>query len=163
MRALGPDGGCQGKLAVLAPYSRQVSLLSKQLRDTHLPAGLQVQLGLKAEPDNSNRFPAHTVDSFQGNQADVVAISLVRNNEKEIGHGLGFLDDPGRMNVLLSRAERLLILVGSWDFFLHQMQAVRLEDESQPLWSFKKIVTLLDEWFLDGRALRIPADLREHS
>lgn len=163
LRALGPDGGCQGKLAVLAPYSRQVSLLSQQLRDTPLPAGLQVQLGLKAEAIDGNRFPAHTVDSFQGNQADVVAISLVRNNEKEIGHGLGFLDDPGRMNVLLSRAERLLILVGSWDFFLHQVQAVRLEDESQPLWSFKKIITLLDEWFLDGRAVRIPADLREHS
>jgi len=43
------------------------------------------------------------------------------------------------------------------------VQAVPLADESQPLWSFKKIVTLLDEWFLDGRAVRIPADLREHS
>ncbi|MGW3075120.1 AAA domain-containing protein [Kitasatospora sp. NPDC001132] len=161
LRALGPDGGCQGKLAVLAPYSRQVSLLSQQLRGTPLPAGLQVQLGLKAEAIDGNRFPTHTVDSFQGNQADVVAISLVRNNEEEIGRGLGFLDDPGRMNVLLSRAERLLILVGSWDFFLHQVQAVPLADESQPLWSFKKIVTLLDEWFLDGRAVRVPADLRE--
>ncbi|MFC8086102.1 AAA domain-containing protein [Streptomyces sp. NPDC057340] len=162
-RELAPDDGCQGKLAVLAPYSRQVSLLSRYLRDKSLPSGLQVQLGLKAEAIDGNRFPAHTVDSFQGNQADIVAISLVRNNEKEIGHGLGFLDDPGRMNVLLSRAERLLVLVGSWDFFTHQVQAVPLANEVHPLWHLKKIVTLLDEWFLDGRAVRIPADLREYS
>ena len=163
LRQLGPDGGCQGKLAVLAPYARQVSLLSQQLRGTRLPDGLSVQLGLNADSADTSRFWTHTVDSFQGNQADVVAISLVRNNEEEIGSGIGFLDDPGRMNVLLSRAERLLVLVGSWEFFAYQVQSVPLADTSQPLWSFKKIVTLLDEWFQDGKAVRIAADLGDNS
>ncbi|MET9880700.1 AAA domain-containing protein [Actinacidiphila glaucinigra] len=161
LRQLGPGGGYQGKLAVLAPYARQVRLLSEQLRGTPLPKGLEAQLGLNVGRADTNRFPTHTVDSFQGNQADVVAISLVRNNMEQPGQGLGFLDDPGRMNVLLSRAERLLVLVGSWDFFTHQLQSVQLADISQPLWSFKQIVTLLDEWFGNGKAVRITADLGE--
>lgn len=161
LRQLGPDGGCRGKLAVLSPYARQVSLLGQQLRGTRLPDGLSVQMGLNDSAD-TGRFWTHTVDSFQGNQADVVAISLVRNNEEEVGRGIGFLDDPGRMNVLLSRAERLLVIVGSWEFFSYQVQSVPLADTSQPLWSFKKIVTLLDEWFLNGRAVRITADLGDN-
>ncbi|RST13544.1 hypothetical protein E2C00_08730 [Streptomyces sp. WAC05374] len=163
LRDLGPAGGCQGKLAVLAPYARQVSLLSEQLRRVRLPEGLDVQLGLKADPADGNRFPTHTVDSFQGNQADVVAISLVRNNEKDIGSGLGFLDDVGRMNVLLSRAERLLVLVGSWDFFSYQVQSVSLADTSQPLWSLKKIMTMLGDWFDTGKAVRIQARMGENA
>ncbi|MFF7985988.1 AAA domain-containing protein [Streptomyces sp. NPDC007901] len=158
LRQLGPSADYQGKLAVLAPYARQVRLLSEQLRGIHLPQGLEPQLGLNVGRADTNRFPTHTVDSFQGNQADVVAISLVRNNLEQPGQGLGFLDDPGRMNVLLSRAERLLILVGSWDFFTYQVQSVQLADTSQPLWSFKRIVTLLDEWFENGKAVRIPAE-----
>lgn len=37
------------------------------------------------------------------------------------GEGLGFLKFPERMNVLFSRAEQLLVLVGSWEFFKHQL------------------------------------------
>ncbi|WP_194911130.1 AAA domain-containing protein [Catenulispora rubra] len=47
-----------------------------------------------------------TVDSFQGNQAEIIAVSLVRNNTRLSGDGLGFLVESPRMNVLLSHAER---------------------------------------------------------
>jgi superfamily I DNA and/or RNA helicase len=50
-----------------------------------------------------------------------VIVSLVRNNDFSPGSGLGFLQESSRMNVLFSRAERLLVLVGSWDFFKHQV------------------------------------------
>ncbi|WP_396888561.1 AAA domain-containing protein [Micromonospora craniellae] len=49
---------------------------------------------------------------------------MVRNNQKQPSDGLGFLSHPQRMNVLISRAERLLILVGSWDFFRAQVAHV---------------------------------------
>ena len=73
---------------------------------------------------------------------------------------MGFLDESSRLNVLLSRAERLLVLVGSWDFFQYQVSTVELDDPANPLWHWKRIVTLLDEWFASGRAIRTPADLR---
>jgi hypothetical protein len=58
-----------------------------------------------------------TVDSFQGNEADVVMVSLVRNNHHaSLRRALGFLSDPRRMNVLLSRAKSCLFVVGSLEF-----------------------------------------------
>jgi hypothetical protein len=102
---------------------------------------------------------AHTVDSFQGNEADVVVVSLVRNNTLEPGDdsALGFLDKAYRLNVLLSRAEQLLVLIGSWEFFWRQVKHIPLEDKRQELWHWKKVLTLLEEWFGTGKALRLTA------
>jgi hypothetical protein len=51
-----------------------------------------------------------TIDNYQGEEADVVLISLVRNNDKG---QIGFLADPERVNVLLSRARYGMILLGN--------------------------------------------------
>jgi len=59
------------------------------------------------------------VDSAQGSEADLVIVSLVRNNHRTGTSALGFLRDPRRMNVLLSRAKKQLVLVGSLEF-LHE-------------------------------------------
>lgn len=59
-----------------------------------------------------------TVDSFQGDEADVVVISLVRNNHHSTPtKALGFLQDNRRTNVLLSRAKWMMIIVGCLDFY----------------------------------------------
>lgn len=51
----------------------------------------------------------HTVDSFQGREADAVVLSLVRSS------GRGFWDDPRRLTVALTRARRRLIILASSD------------------------------------------------
>lgn len=51
-----------------------------------------------------------TVDNYQGEESDVVIVSLVRCNP---GGVVGFLSTPNRINVLLSRAKHGLFLVGS--------------------------------------------------
>lgn len=54
-----------------------------------------------------------TVDSFQGKQSGIVAVSLVRNNaEIEPRRAIGFLNDVARATVMFSRAESLLVVVG---------------------------------------------------
>ena len=50
-----------------------------------------------------------TVDSFQGRECDVVVYSTVRSNPN---HRIGFLQDYRRINVALSRARELLVIVG---------------------------------------------------
>jgi hypothetical protein len=61
----------------------------------------------------------HTVDSFQGQEAEIVVISLVR--DRTVGDSvegrLGHLADEQRANVMLSRAKRLCVIVGSYRHF----------------------------------------------
>lgn len=51
----------------------------------------------------------HTVDGFQGQERDVILISLVRANDKG---QIGFLNDLRRMNVAITRARMKLIIIG---------------------------------------------------
>ena len=148
-------------LAVLSPYNQQVVLINQNqgLQRTVRSAGLNLKQALRSRQRGIDQEEAlrvaHTVDSFQGNQADIIAVSLVRNNTLPVGEGLGFLEEASRINVLLSRAERLLVLAGSWEFFQHQLAAVALDDPHHPLWHWKKVLATLGEWFESGRALRI--------
>jgi len=86
-------------VAVYSPYRKMVDAIVKRGR---LP-----KEGLTA-----------TVDAVQGRQSEVVIVSLVRNNSVESPRGgLGFLEEPERINVLMSRARRLLVLVGALRHF----------------------------------------------
>lgn len=157
------DAAARLTLAVLSPYNQQVAHINKSFKEQEIrSAGLNLKRALRSrQRDNDSEAPvrvAHTVDSFQGNQADIIAVSLVRNNTLPVGEGLGFLDEAPRLNVLLSRAERLLVLVGSWEFFEHQLRAVAIDDPQLPLWHWKKVLATLSEWFVSGRAIRIAAD-----
>ena len=56
----------------------------------------------------------HTVDKFQGREADIVFISMCRNK------GVGFMDNTNRMNVALTRAKYQRVIVGDYDHFSKQ-------------------------------------------
>lgn len=56
---------------------------------------------------NDNKFMIKTVDDFQGDERDIIILSLVRSKESK------FLKDYRRINVTISRARRLLIIVGN--------------------------------------------------
>ena len=51
----------------------------------------------------------NTVDAFQGQERDVIAISFVRSNDKS---EVGFLGDISRTNVAMTRAKKKLIMIG---------------------------------------------------
>ena len=63
---------------------------------------------------NRRRFPfldieCNTIDACQGQEADVVLLSVTRSNEHK---NIGFMDELERVNVALSRAKDLLLIVG---------------------------------------------------
>lgn len=66
-----------------------------------------------SEYENLRQLSDHvtigTIDGFQGQERDVVLISMVRSNDEG---EIGFLADTRRMNVALTRAKRKLMVVG---------------------------------------------------
>jgi hypothetical protein len=106
-------------LAVLTPYREQARRLRDRINDER---GALLAHISAFDVEGEAGTPVSTVDSFQGSEADVVVISLVRTNHHAGKRALGFLSDPRRMNVLLSRAKWKLVLVGSLEFLEKRFQ-----------------------------------------
>lgn len=62
------------------------------------------------------QITVNTVDGFQGQERDIIFISLVRSNENG---EIGFLSDIRRMNVAMTRARMKLFIFGSKTTMMH--------------------------------------------
>ncbi len=128
-------------LAILSPYKAQVDKLHERVTVARTRE-LQ-HLDQFASVRNNGAFVG-TVDSFQGSEADVVILSLVRNNPRTGGGALGFLRDRRRMNVALSRAKSQLIIVGSLAFLREAVRGVNPDAESHDLSFLAAIADAID-------------------
>lgn len=88
----------QVEFGVISPYRAQVQYLRGLIRRDEFLRPLRKQITV------------NTVDAFQGQERDVVLVSLVRANEEG---QIGFLSDLRRMNVAITRARCKLIILGS--------------------------------------------------
>jgi hypothetical protein len=107
----------QKELGVITFYGEQAELIKK-----NIPEGINIRVS--------------PVDRFQGMERNIIIVSLVRSNhiaenenqqadfetfDNEYGYplndSLGFAESPNRLNVALSRAKRLLIVVGNSKHF----------------------------------------------
>jgi superfamily I DNA and/or RNA helicase len=87
-------------IGVIAPYRAQINYLKDAIEDSEVLHDLMLRRMLSVG----------TVDSFQGQERDIIAISLTRSNPQG---EIGFLSDIRRMNVGMTRARRKLLLVGN--------------------------------------------------
>lgn len=90
-------GCCKIKVAVISPYKAQVEVIEGLLKEDHYFS------------DKQKQVKVNTIDSFQGQERDVVYLSLVRSNEN---NEIGFLKDERRMNVAMTRAKKKLVIIG---------------------------------------------------
>lgn len=84
-------------VGVISPYRAQVQYLRRQLKNREF---------FKPYRD---LISVNTVDGFQGQERDIILISLVRANDEG---QIGFLRDLRRMNVAITRARMKLIILG---------------------------------------------------
>jgi len=95
-------------IAILSPYNAQVDRLAG-----NMGLGATLPDACESVPGFNPRKVVRTVDSFQGNEADLVVVSLVRNNPFGNPHNAwGFILSPERLNVMLSRGRRHLVVIG---------------------------------------------------
>ena len=84
-------------IGIISPYSAQVNYLKEHILH---------------QDEFVNYLPflqVNSIDGFQGQERDVIYISLVRSNAKG---QIGFLSDTRRMNVALTRAKKKLVIIG---------------------------------------------------
>lgn len=146
-------------IAVLTPYLGQLQKLKQRLRSSFaLVVGDRdlEELQTKGLEDNSdedtignegnirkttllNAVRIASVDNFQGEEAKVIVISLVRSNDER---KCGFLKTSNRINVLLSRARHGMYIIGN-----------KNTARSVPMWD--KVITILEKDGNTGQNLEL--------
>ncbi len=91
-------------VGVISPYRMQVYLLRSMISGDAFFRPYRKQISI------------NTVDGFQGQERDVIVLSMVRSNESG---EIGFLSDLRRMNVAMTRARHKLIVVGNAETLSH--------------------------------------------
>ena len=89
---------------LISPYKAQVKYLRTKIKKSAVLKPIKQQLSI------------NTIDGFQGQERDVVMISLVRSNDDG---RIGFLSDLRRMNVAITRARMKVIIVGDASTLQH--------------------------------------------
>jgi superfamily I DNA and/or RNA helicase len=114
-------------IGVISPYKEQVQLLTTLIEEDETFNDIPAKLSIK------------TIDGFQGQERDVIYISLVRSNEDK---AIGFLSDIRRMNVALTRAKKKLVVIGDsatlsnhkfYNSFLEYMESI---DAYKSAWDY---------------------------
>lgn len=113
-----PNNQANWEIAVLTFYRKQERELRNRLRTfCNLPRSES-----RFHKDNC-LIKLHTVDKFQGQEADIVFLSMVQNQRD------GFMDSPNRLNVAITRARYQFVILGDYDYFSQSSQIkTRSED-----------------------------------
>jgi helicase MOV-10 len=95
------------EIGIVTPYAKQVEKLTLLLRKN----------GIKVGPSNSDAVMIGTAEKFQGQERRVILVSTVRSSESflefDAKHNLGFVANPKRFNVAVTRAQVFFTAVRS--------------------------------------------------
>ena len=89
-------------IGIVTPYAAQVRLLRQMIRRAGIQTGVDRNTG-------ECGIEVSSVDGFQGREKELMIVSTVRANTNR---SLGFVSDPRRCNVTLTRARRGLVVIG---------------------------------------------------
>ncbi|MFT3949187.1 MAG: AAA domain-containing protein [Agriterribacter sp.] len=114
-------------IGIISPYRQQVALLQEQMQQAvHLLA-------------YTNKITVNTIDSFQGQERDIIYISMTRSNADS---KIGFLSDIRRMNVAMTRARKKLVVIGDgatlsrFPFYANFIAYTEKHDAYQSAWEY---------------------------
>jgi len=112
-------------IGIICPYSEQVRYIRQQIGDDEILRTLDIEV--------------NSIDGFQGQEKEVIYISLVRCNDSG---DIGFLKDERRINVAMTRAQKKLVMVGDsatigqHKLFLDLIAYVETEGHYDSAWNY---------------------------
>ena len=107
-------------VACLTFYRGQEKLIREKIQAyTHKENGIS-NFDIKDGQTKVN-IKLHTVDKFQGHEADIVFLSMVQTRR------VGFMDNPNRLNVAITRAKFQLVIIGDQKYFSEQNDSEELK------------------------------------
>ncbi len=107
-------------IGIISPYSRQVSKIRQLISDDEVMRSLDIQV--------------NSIDGFQGQEKDVIYISLVRSNDNS---EIGFLKDYRRLNVALTRARFKLVIIGDMSTLGNDPMYMKLAEHVEKIGAYK--------------------------
>lgn len=93
------SGVVPAQIGIVTPYEGQRSYIVNYM-----------QFNGSLKKDLYKEIEVASVDAFQGREKDYIILSCVRSNEHQ---GIGFLNDPRRLNVALTRAKYGIVILGN--------------------------------------------------
>lgn len=91
------------EIGVISAYKAQVKIIRQEL------TGML--------PDNTIRTMAASLDSFQGQERDLIIYSFTKSSDKSANmRRIGFLNELRRLNVAMSRCKKTLVMIGDMQF-----------------------------------------------
>lgn len=115
-------------IGIISPYKEQIELIKEK------------SLSFNKSDYLINELDVKTIDGFQGEERDVIYISLVRSNPQS---EIGFLSDIRRMNVALTRAKKKLIVImdtatiGNHPFYKSFIEYAESHQYYKSAWEFQ--------------------------
>ncbi|MFQ3576052.1 MAG: AAA domain-containing protein [Cytophagales bacterium] len=120
----------QTMVGIISPYKAQVNHLKEKLSESSELLSFKDQITI------------HSVDGFQGQEREVIYISMVRSNSKG---EIGFLSDIRRMNVAMTRAQKKLVVIGDsatlshFKFYQDWLEYLEKHDAHHSAWELMEV------------------------
>ena len=119
-------------ITILTPYLGQLAVIKNKLAESSLGvnvndrdhrelreanlSGTQAKSEVNGQRTGGNAVRVATIDNYQGEEADIIIVSLVRSNTN---HDIGFLSSVERVNVMLTRARLGMYIIGNMKSFVN--------------------------------------------
>lgn len=101
------------EIGVVAPHRAQVRMITDRIRASYDEA----KLGRTLSAGELNLLTIETVERMQGQERDVIILSLNSSDPRFVAGSIRFLHAPGRLNVAITRPRKRLFVVGSKHFW----------------------------------------------
>ena len=116
------QGYCAGQITILAAYQKQVQLLREKVKSVQKEYKSLFE-NQSVDHANPNSLKVHTIDNFQGDENEIVIVSLVRSNDE---NKIGFLNKLNRRCVAQSRAKCGMYFIGNHEVFVKDKNWLQL-------------------------------------